>query len=79
MTGLIRAQLTRLITRYLNGEEVKPKAYQRYRFPNLHTAADAEFLANVDEEHETLSGAVIRKHIGYGHIAPVRAEAFQAF
>lgn len=28
---------------------------------------------------ESKNGAVIRKHIGYGHIAPDHAEAFQAF
>jgi hypothetical protein len=34
MTGLSRAQVTRLITLYLRGEEVKPQAYRRRRFPS---------------------------------------------
>jgi len=61
MTGLSRAQVTRLITRYLQGEEVKPKVYRRRRFPSLYTAADAELLAQVDEAHETLSGPATQK------------------
>jgi len=61
MTGLSRAQVTRLITRYLQGEEVKPKLYRRRRFPSLYTAADAELLAQVDEAHETLSGPATQK------------------
>ena len=32
MTGLSRAQTTRLITIYLEGEEVKPRSYRRRRF-----------------------------------------------
>jgi len=61
MTGLSRAQVTRLITQYLRGEEVKPQAYRRRRFPSLYTAADAELLAEVDEAHETLSGPATQK------------------
>ncbi len=61
MTGLSRAQVTRLITRYLSGDAVKPKAYQRRRFARVYTAADAELLAEVDEAHETLSGPATRK------------------
>ena len=33
MTGLSRAQATRLITMYLGGNEVKPQPYRRRRFP----------------------------------------------
>lgn len=61
MTGLSRAQVTRLITRYLSGEAVQPKVYRRRRFPSLYTAADAELLAQVDEAHETLSGPATQK------------------
>lgn len=61
MTGLSRAQVTRLITRYLQGEEVKPKVYRRRRFPSLYTAADAALLAPVDEAQETLSGPATQK------------------
>lgn len=61
MTGLSRAQITRLITQYLAGEEVKPKRYRRRRFPARYTRADVEMLASVDEAHETLSGPATRK------------------
>src|SRR5713226_2474501 len=41
MTGLSRAQATRLLGLYLRGEKVKPKPYRRYRFPRRYTPADA--------------------------------------
>ena len=56
MTGLSRAQLTRLISGYRAHGAVKPKAYQRHRFPSRYTAQDIELLAALDEAHETLSG-----------------------
>ena len=40
MTGLSRAQATRLITVYLRGEEVKPQAYRRRRFARRYTRED---------------------------------------
>jgi transposase InsO family protein len=56
MTGLSRAQVTRLIGCYQQGGEVQPRAYRRHRFPNRYSSADVELLAAVDEAHETLSG-----------------------
>ena len=61
MTGLSRAQLTRLIGQHLGGEEVKPRRYQRHRFPTHYTRADIELLAAVDEAHETLSGPATQR------------------
>ena len=61
MTGLSRAQSTRLLTLYLKGEEVKPKPYQRRRFPQRYTRADVELLAAVDAAHGTLSGPATQK------------------
>jgi transposase InsO family protein len=61
MTGLSRAQTTRLLTMYLKGEEVKPKAYQRHRFRQRYTREDIELLATVDAAHETLSGPATQK------------------
>jgi len=61
MTGLSRAQITRLIQQYLRGEEVKPKPYRRHRFPQRYTRADIERLAAVDPVHETLSGPATQK------------------
>lgn len=61
MTGLSRAQITRLITVYLEGEEVKLKPYRRHRFARRYTREDVELLAAVDEAHETLSGPATQK------------------
>lgn len=61
MTGLSRAQVTRLITPYLAGDAVQPKRYRRRRFPTRYTRADIELLASVDEAHETLSGPATQK------------------
>lgn len=61
MTGLSRAQVTRLIGQYQSGDEVQPKPYRRNRFPTRYTRADIELLAAVDEAHETLSGPATRK------------------
>ena len=61
MTGLSRAQTTRLITVYLGGEEVKPQPYRRRRFPQRYTREDIALLASVDAAHETLSGPATKK------------------
>ena len=61
MTGLSRAQTTRLITVYLGGDEVKPKVYRRHRFAQRYTRGDIELLASLDEAHETLSGPATKK------------------
>jgi transposase InsO family protein len=61
MTGLSRAQATRLLGMYLRGEEVQPKPYRRHRFLPRYTRQDAELLAEVDEAHDTLSGPATQK------------------
>jgi len=61
MTGLSRAQATRLLTMYLRGEKVQPKAYRRRRFPQRYSGEDAELLASVDEAHDTISGPATQK------------------
>ena len=61
MTGLSRAQITRLIQLYTSGEAVQPKAYRRHRFPARYRREDIELLASVDEAHETLSGPATQK------------------
>src|ERR1035441_9546386 len=48
MTGLSRAQTTRLITVYLGGDEVKPQPYRRRRFARRYTREDIALLAGVD-------------------------------
>lgn len=61
VTGLSRAQVTRLITMYQEGEEVKPKPYRRHRFPQQYTRADIDLLAGIDGAHQTLSGPATQK------------------
>jgi len=61
MTGLSRAQVTRLIGRYSSSGRVRPTVYRRRRFPQRYTRADIELLASVDDAHETLSGPATRR------------------
>lgn len=61
MTGLSRAQLTRLIARYTASGRVQATVYRRRRFPLLYTRADVELLASVDQAHEMLSGPATRR------------------
>jgi transposase InsO family protein len=61
MTGLSRAQVTRLIARYIATGRVRPTVYRRRRFPERFTRSDIELLASVDEAHETLSGPATRR------------------
>ena len=56
MSGLSRAQITRLIAQYVANGTVKERTYRRNRFPKRYTAGDVELLAGVDTAHETLSG-----------------------
>ena len=67
MTGLSRAQVTRLIERYRQGGKVQVTAYRRHRFAQHYTAADVELLARVDEAHETLSGPATRRILEREH------------
>lgn len=61
MTGLSRAQVTRVIRLYASDERVKPKPYRRHRFLAKYTRADIELLADVDGAHERLSGPATQK------------------
>ena len=61
MTGLSRAQVTRLIARYTATGRVQPTVYRRRRSVERYTRADIELLASVDEAHETLSGPATRR------------------
>src|ERR1700682_2220570 len=56
MTGRSRAQVTRLIGRYLEHSEVKESSFRRHRFQSRFTPADLDLLARVDEQTETMSG-----------------------
>ncbi len=61
LSGLSRAQLTRLIGRFLSEREVRPTLYRRRRFPAKYTRADILLLARVDEAHRQLSGPATRR------------------
>lgn len=61
MTGLSRAQVTRLVGRYSEHSEVKGAISRRHHFPSRFTRADLELLAKVDEAHETISGPATKK------------------
>jgi transposase InsO family protein len=56
MTGLSRAQVSRLIQGYNASGQVRVAQYARHRFAPRYTRADVELLASVDQAHETLSG-----------------------
>jgi hypothetical protein len=60
MTGLSRAQSTRLIGGYVKAGRIAPKPSLRPRFQRHYTAADVELLASVDEAHRQLSGPATR-------------------
>ena len=61
MTGLGRAQVTRLITAYQQTGRVMATPYQRTRFSPIYTAADVGLLAYVDRAHGNLSGPATRR------------------
>ena len=61
MTGLKRAQVTRLITGYQQTGRVIAAPYLRARFPSIYTAADVELLSYVDRAHGNLSGPATRR------------------
>ena len=67
MTGLSRAQITRLIGCYTASGRVQVTVYRRRRFAQLYTRADIELLASVDEAHETLSGPATRRILEREH------------
>jgi transposase InsO family protein len=61
MTGLSRAQVTRLIARYGRCGRIAVLPYRRHRFPQRYTRADVDLLAGVDEANENLSGPATRR------------------
>ncbi|MDQ6687657.1 MAG: transposase family protein [Actinomycetota bacterium] len=74
MTGLSRAQVTRLITAQRKTGRVKAAAYERAKFAPRYTAVDVELLAYVDKAHGNLSGPATkrileREYIEYGQAA----------
>src|SRR5580700_2576173 len=65
MTGLSRAQVTRLITAYATTGVVRAVAYQRTKFVTHYTAADVNLLAYVDKAHGNLSQETLAFSVVY--------------
>jgi len=61
MTGLSRAQVTRLIAGYVENGRVKAVPYQRRKFASRYTQRDVELLAYVDKSHGNLSGPATKR------------------
>lgn len=59
LTGLSRAQATRLIARWTDTRQVRPLPPRRPNFPKRYRSADIALLAQVDAAHEDLSGPAI--------------------
>jgi len=60
ITALSRAQLTRLIQRWMNTRRVERKPARRPNFQRRYTDADIASLAEIDAAHEDLSGPAVR-------------------
>ena len=72
VTGYSRAQVNRLVWRYLQSGKIKPTEYHRHCFPQKCNAAEVALLAMTDELHGWLSGPAIKKILepayrAYGH------------
>lgn len=62
ITGYSRQQLTRLIKKHREGGEIKRKRHRVTKgFKKRYTSEDVRLLAEMDELHQTPSGAVIKK------------------
>jgi transposase InsO family protein len=76
VTGLSRAQATRLVAQYVADGTVEARRGRGKRFTVTYLPADVVLLAEVDEAHETLSGPATRKLLyrGYYEFADARYE-----
>lgn len=61
ITGLSRAQLTRLIQRWMDTRRIERKPARRPSFHRHYTEAGIARLAEVDAAHEDLSGPAVRR------------------
>src|ERR1017187_897365 len=60
VSGLSRAQITRLIAAWMQSRQVRRRPPQRPNFPRRYSSADVVLLAEVDAAHEELSGPATR-------------------
>ena len=61
LSGISRAQVTRLVARFLLEGSIRPSKSRRNRFPIKYTAADQQLLAQTDNFHGRLSGPATKK------------------
>jgi hypothetical protein len=61
LSGLSRAQLTRLLGQWRRRGRIAVRPAQRHRFPGRYTRQDIALLAAVDAAHEGLSGPAVRR------------------
>ncbi|MGH8647431.1 MAG: DDE-type integrase/transposase/recombinase [Gammaproteobacteria bacterium] len=74
LTGLSRAQVTRLLAQWRQTGHVEPKPVRRRRFPTRYSRADIALLVAVDTAHEQLSGPGVRRILERGHRVFGKAE-----
>lgn len=61
VTGRSRAQITRLISQWIEVRTIEAKRPVRRRFPSRYTDQDRRLLAEVDAAHQDLSGPAVRR------------------
>jgi hypothetical protein len=68
LTGLSRAQLTRLVRQWVRRGCLQVRPARRHRFPCRYTRQDMALLAAVDAAHEGLSGPAVRRSLQREHL-----------
>lgn len=61
MTGLSRAQVTRLLTVWMTCGSLKIQPTRRRKFPSIYTLTDKLLLVETDNAHQRLSGPATRR------------------
>lgn len=61
ITGYSRAQITRLIEKYVKRGRVRPEEYNRHKFNRIYSDEDIRLLAHTDEIHDYPNGAALKK------------------
>jgi len=67
LTGLSRAQLTRLVRQWVRRGCLQVRPARRHRFACRYTRQDIALLAAVDTAHESLSGPAVRRILQREH------------
>lgn len=61
LSGLSRAQVTRLVSRWRTDGAIRPRRGHRHRFPTKYTPADKALLAETDNAHGRMSGPATKR------------------